>query len=692
MNCSFIPQEYFLWFKIMGCLFFLLFVLQYPFLIFSSHLCRRDESLVLQKLKLKFSIHDSASADCESNGYFPYPKTLSWNRSTDCCTWDGITCDRVTGRITRLDLSCSQLHGTIDSNSTLFQLTHLQSLNLAYNDFSPSQISSKFGWFPSLTHLNLSHSGFSGRIPLQLSYLSNLISLDLSSGLEELRFAPQTFKMLVQNLTQLRELYLTSTYISSSLPSNLSSSLQVLNLVGTELSGKIPDDIFHLPRLQILNLGSNLYLTGHLPKTQWNSSSSLRELDLSSSGFSGNIPDSIDHLNSLRVLDLSSCYFSGNIPPAIGDLTELTSLRLFSNNFNGPLPSTISTLVQLAEFDISDNNLTGNIPNIFDKFTQLKSLALSYNLFTGLFPSSVTNLTKLESLNLSNCSITGPIPSIITTGFPNLVLLFLPDNSLSGEIPSWIFSLPSLKYLVLRGNQLTGQLKEVRYNLLEVVDVGENKLNGPIPTSFSKLVNLTTLDLSTNNLSGGLDVGLFSNCKQLRRLGLSFNNLSVFSSQKDATLPSSLGSLYASSCKIRELNFLRAAKYIGKLDLSNNNIYGKIPDWAWSNWQVSVSWLNLSSNFLTAIDLLHHFEGLYYLDIGSNLIQGQLPDPPPLLFLFIASNNNFTGKLPDSPLCKMNSLVILDLSNNSLSGVIPKCLFTMSTSLSVLDQESLPIA
>ncbi|XP_047256157.1 receptor-like protein 34 [Capsicum annuum] len=562
----------------MGCLFLLIviFRLQYPLVIFSRHLCQLEQNLALQLLKLKLAIDDYASADCESNDHFPYPKTLSWNKSTDCCTWDGVTCDGVTGRITELDLSCSQLHGTIDSNSTLFQLSHLQKLNLAYNDFSPSQISIKFGWFPSL---------------------------------EELRFGPHTFKLLLQNLTQLRELYLTSTYISSSLPtSNFSSSLQVLNLLSTELSGNIPD----------------------------------------------------------------GCYFSGNIPPTIGDLTKLTTLRLFPNNFSGPLPSTISNLVQLVEFEISSTNLTGNIPNIFGNSTNLKSLSLSYNLFTGLFPSSVTNLTKLESLEISNCSITGPIPSI-ATGFPNIILLFLADNSLSGEIPSWIFDLPSLKYLVLRGNQLTGQLKEFKYNLLEVVDVGENKLHGPIPTTFSKLMNLTTLDLSTNSLSGSLDIGIFSNCKQLRRLGLSFNNLSVFSSQKDVTLPNSIGSLYVSSCNIRELNYLRAVKNIGNLDLSNNKMYGKIPDWAWSNWQVSVSYLNLSSNFLTVIDPLHHFKELVYLDIKSNLIQGQLPAPPPNMFLFIVSNNNFTGKLPSS-LCKMSSLVILDLSNNSLSGIIPKCL------------------
>nr|XP_016516044.1 PREDICTED: receptor-like protein 12 [Nicotiana tabacum] len=673
----------------MGCLFLVLVsVLHYPLVFssnipFSSHLCRQDQSLALQQLKFDLAIDDSASADCDSNGHIPYPKTFSWDSTTDCCTWDGVTCDRITGQITGLDLSCSQLHGTIDPNSTLFQLSHLQKLNLAYNDFSPSQISSKFGWFKSLTHLNLSNSGFSGRIPSEVSYLSKLISLDLSADLEELRFGPHTFKLILQNLTQLRELNLAFTYISSALPSNFSSSLAVLNLPSTELSGKIPDEIFHLPRLQKLNLGSNSDLTGHLPKIKWNNSSSLKELDLSSSGFFGNVPDAIGHLNSLSFLDFSSCYFSGTIPQSIGNLTELNNLRLFSNNFNGSLPSTISNLVQLVEFDISSNNFSGDIPNIFSNFTKLKSLSLADNLFTGLFPSSVSNLTKLESLILSNCSIAGPIPSI-ATGFPNLILLFLSDNLLTGEIPSWIFDLPSLKFLQMRANHLTGQLKEFGYNLLEVLDVGGNKLHGPIPRSFSKLVNLTTLDLSTNNFSGGLDIGMFSNCKQLRRLGLSFNNLSVFSSHKDMALPSSIGRLYASSCNIRELNFLQAATRIGQLDLSNNKIYGKIPDWAWSDWQSSLFYLNLSSNFLTAIDPLHDFENLVYLDLGSNLIQGELPAPPPRMFLFIVSKNNFTGRLP-SPLCRMSTLVILDLSSNNLSGVIPKCLANMSRSLSVLD-------
>ncbi|KAK3227280.1 hypothetical protein Dsin_007142 [Dipteronia sinensis] len=56
------------------------------------------------------------------------------------CSWDGVTCDMVTGQVTGLDLSCSWLYvyGIIPSNSSLFLLSHLQKLDLAFNDFNLS--------------------------------------------------------------------------------------------------------------------------------------------------------------------------------------------------------------------------------------------------------------------------------------------------------------------------------------------------------------------------------------------------------------------------------------------------------------------------------------------------------------------------------------------------------------------------
>ena len=140
---------------------------------------------------------------CDLNSYYP-PKN-SWKMGTDCCGWDGVTCDTMTSHVIGLDLSCSGLQGPIHPNTTLFSLRHLQRLNLAFNYFNHSSISSKFGvfanmthlilaynyfnhytitskfgGFANMTHLNLTSSFFAGNFPSEISHLSKLVSLDLS--------------------------------------------------------------------------------------------------------------------------------------------------------------------------------------------------------------------------------------------------------------------------------------------------------------------------------------------------------------------------------------------------------------------------------------------------------------------------------------------------------------------------------
>jgi Leucine-rich repeat (LRR) protein len=80
-----------------------------------------------------------------------------------------------------VDLSCNNLKGELHPNSTIFQLKHLQNLNLAFNDFSLSSMPIGVGDLVNLTHLNLSYCELSGNIPSTISQLSKLVSLDLSS-------------------------------------------------------------------------------------------------------------------------------------------------------------------------------------------------------------------------------------------------------------------------------------------------------------------------------------------------------------------------------------------------------------------------------------------------------------------------------------------------------------------------------
>ncbi|XP_031111006.1 receptor-like protein Cf-9 [Ipomoea triloba] len=153
---------------VIQCLLFLISFVS----LSTSALCQNDQQLALLHFKQSFTIDPidyCVRSSIYHNSYEgvqnSYPKTISWNSSIDCCLWDGVTCDESTGQVVELDLSCSQLLGTIDSNSTLFHLSHLQKLNLAGNRFDGSFISHKFGDFSYLTHLNLSSSRLSGCIP-----------------------------------------------------------------------------------------------------------------------------------------------------------------------------------------------------------------------------------------------------------------------------------------------------------------------------------------------------------------------------------------------------------------------------------------------------------------------------------------------------------------------------------------------
>ena len=189
--CSVLPSLHFSLFGYqiqMGCLgwkyqLFCLLVLLSLLFHFpsSSSLSSISPCSALLHFNHSLSLHSSASPSYYTSRIqlcdISYPKTASWKEDKDCCTWDGVVCDKTTSHVIGLDLSCSWLYGPIHSNSALFFLPHLTRLNLNGNDFSGSLISSEFGRFKALTHLNLSNSMFSGKIPYEISHLPSLVSL-----------------------------------------------------------------------------------------------------------------------------------------------------------------------------------------------------------------------------------------------------------------------------------------------------------------------------------------------------------------------------------------------------------------------------------------------------------------------------------------------------------------------------------
>ncbi|KAL5548587.1 hypothetical protein UlMin_003818 [Ulmus minor] len=556
---------------------------------------------------------------------------MSWKNGTDCCRWDGVTCDDITGHVIGLNLTRGGLNGIIQSNSSLFRLAHLKSLVLSNNDFMGSQISSEFGRFENMMHLDLSFSNFAGQVAPEISYLSKLHTIDLSSNYF-LRLEASTLKRIVENTTNLIELFLSYLDMSSIAPislMNLSSSLTSLDLSYSEWQGEFPEVMFRRPNLQVLDLDGNTNLSISFPKYNW--SSPLKKLSISSTNISIDLPYLVKCFKNLNALTLSNCHFTRS-----DDLTPLSSLK------------------KLTWLDLSSNNFSGHIPWNSLNLEKLSHLDLSFNMFTGHLPEICTNnSTKLcFPSNSSNDQLEGSLPLYLDT-------LYLYDNLLNMTISSWLYSLPSLKHLDLGRNQFTGSINEFHSSSLEFLSLSRNRFYGRIPRSLFQQVNLRYLDLSSNSLSGVVGLDQFSKLKYLWSLDLSSNNLSLRSNNFiNYTLSKYLVFLNLSSCRLREFpNSVRALEYLSSLTLSHNTL-----------------------RYVQNIPL----SNLHTLEISYNQLQGLVPIPPPSLTVFSISNNQLTGKIP-SQICNASLLRVLDLSNNRLNGSLPPCLGNFSENLSALD-------
>ncbi|GKD12282.1 leucine-rich repeat-containing protein, partial [Tanacetum coccineum] len=284
--------------------------------------------------------------------------------------------------------------------------------------------------------------------------------------------------------------------------------------------------------------------------------------------------------------------------------------------------------------------------------------------------TSLFNLTHLNHLDLSNNRLNGTLPSWLFTSL-SLQYLYLNSNMFSGNVPFESFALPSLTWLYLSNNQLGGQ-----------IDV----------QTFGQLTNLTHLDLSFNNFSGEWELDTLSpSLTNLEYLDLSYSGFSVTTNNANHSLNPRFRYLRLASCKLKvldygsetivgfdlgfvDLNFggtvavvfpdsLRAMKQLWYLDLSSNEIYGQIPHWAREIGSTyELEYVNLSHNFITSL-LQFQLYGLEELYLQSNLIQESFPPS----------------------ICNMSNLMYLDMSNNRFGGLIPQCFGNITSSLEMID-------
>ncbi|XP_010490125.1 PREDICTED: receptor-like protein 12 [Camelina sativa] len=447
-------------------------------------------------------------------------------------------------------------------------------------------------------------------------------------------------------------------------------------LSGTLKSNSI---LFHFHQLRYLDLSHNKLTPSFIP-SEFGMLNKLEVLFLSGSGFLDQVPSSFSNLTMLSVLALKDNELTGSLS-FVRNLRTLTVLDVSDNHFSGILNpnSSLFELHHLTYLDLSFNNFTSSpLPYKFGNLHKLESLSVTHNSFFGEVPPTISNLTQLTALLLHSNYFTGSLPRV--QNLTKLSILALDNNHFSGTIHSPLFTMPFLSSIYLHGNNLRGSIEVPNSSFssrLESLYLGKNHFEGKILEPISKLINLKELDLSYLNTSYPVDLSLLSSLKSLLLLDLSGDWISHASLSSDSykSNPSTLELLYINQCNISEFpNILKTLHNLEYIDVSNNRISGKIPEWLWS--------IPRLRSVLITDNLLTGFEGspevlvnssLQFLSMDSNYLKGELPHLPLSINYFTAQGNAFSGVIPLS-ICNRSLLDVLDLSYNNFTGMIPSCL------------------
>ncbi|KAL5766572.1 hypothetical protein ACOSP7_017189 [Xanthoceras sorbifolium] len=208
-----------------------------------------------------------------------------------------------------------------------------------------------------------------------------------------------------------------------------------------------------------------------------------------------------------------------------------------------------------------------------------------------------------------------------------LEILDIGNNKLTDTFPYWLGTLPKLQVLVLPSNKFFGFVRDFEAN-----------------NSFSKL---RIIDLSNNNFNGFLPTGYFASLKAMMNVDVAKSKLEYIRNYNYYY------SCYDSISVIIKGNAIEMVKILNIftiIDFSHNSFSGEIPEEIGK--LQSLHLLNLSQNLLIGhiSSLLGNLTALESLDLSSNRLVGEIP----------------------RQLASLNFLGVLNLSRNQLSGPIPR--------------------
>jgi Leucine-rich repeat (LRR) protein len=372
-----------------------------------------------------------------------------------------------------------------DKSNPIYTLTKLQHLELI--GCGISELNETISNLTSLQILLLSDNFELNRLPSSMTKLTSLLRLSLDCT----NIRSDTLISIVCQLPSLQVLELNGTKQLETLPSQISqlTSLQHLSLSSSEIT-TLPTQIGLLTQLHTLNLYwcdslNNIPIEfGELKNLTEFRCLRMRRIDY---------PSILKNWTKLEVLELN--YFNiETIPSEVWMMTKLRHLSL-SYNLITSIPSELSCLSNLTYLDLSRNQIT-HISNQINKLTQLQILSLSFNRLTE-FPDDISSLLHLSEMWIAYNKL-NQFPSQLP---PNLVHLYLYQNSITSISSTALSSLTRLESLNLYMNQITilptqiGLLTSLQY-----LNLDNNKLSF-IPSDLVSTVLLWCLLLLTHSLT-----------------------------------------------------------------------------------------------------------------------------------------------------------------------------------------------
>ena len=636
--------------------------------------------------------------------------------------WEGVTTGLINGQKHVIKIALyKNLNGFVPSE--IKDLTELQELNIGYSSNSKgiTELKPEIGQLSKLTRLDVSGHDLTS-LPTEIGNLSSLKYLNVSNNelsslpvgignftmLEELHLEYQeiydvntgirtktltTLPDEIGNIASLKKLYLQNNKLIS-LPSTIGglSSLEVLNMERNQLTS-LPSSVNNLTTLKEFLANNNL-IEGYL---NLENLTVLNRLKLGYNNISGlkiNVAPTAFNIGSDNN---SNTYYFGIKRNALG-CVEVPSDELVSWQLSDANKENLSFIDNGVVFSDNCSAVTNNsIPDI-----EREALIAIYNSTSGiswnndLSENSFYGVPWVADVSQKrNVGAWFGVTTAIINGQKHVTKVELNSNKLNGTIPSEIKNLTKLKELELNSNTVSslptevGQLanlEQFTINSQYNSTINEYILKS-IPSEINNITSLKRLDISTNAIEGNLD---FSSLVNLTSLSVSSNQITGL---KLGISPSVFDNAYQNG-------------YTNSYSLQNQYINCiAVPQHTISDWQTTsfaVNYPNIvwgqdcntynnvpQGEIQALVDLYNNLNGTswtYNENWRGNLAKASVNSPynatkwygvttkivdgsKHITSLYL-NNNNLEGTV-SSTIGNLTKLETLNLSSNKLTGSLP---------------------